>query len=244
MLENEKVPVSDFELGKKIVEEGRLAQVKPLNRKKNDLIDELKDLNTFLERTSARLFKFVGIYEKGFLAMILPNLILLLVATVEMPMNMTAFESLEMGQNETILIAILFGLTIATMAHFTGYFFKRYVVTKQPSHVIIAIFIFAMTTVGLYVSAELRGRYLATMHEDVIVPQFVWFFMSVFIFSAGVVSSYKFASSAKNEKEEKNYFQKLREFNRKKRQLSRLNNIIISVNKKSANEVKRLVEKK
>ncbi len=233
-----------FKAAEEAIEKTRVNEVNNLNKKRNELIDKASSLEIGLLKTSFNLFRFVGIYRRSIWAKFLPGLIFALVAVTEMPLNITAFESLEMGQTETVLIAVMFGIVIAVMAEFTGSFFKRFTVTKNPSNLIVALGALIITTIGLYVSSELRVGYLEAMNESSTVPQIIWFFMSVFIFSVGVISAYSFTSAVKNQMEEKMYFQKLKEFDRTRRQISKIDRNIQSVNKKSENELKKLIKEK
>lgn len=233
-----------FKTAEEAIEKNRAIEVKNLNKKRNELIDHVAELEKSLLKISFNLFRFVGIYRRNIWSKFLPGLIFALVAVTEMPLNITAFESLEMGQTETVLIAVMFGIVIAVMAEFTGSFLKRFTVTDKPSNLIVALGALAITVIGLYVSSELRVGYLEAMNESSTVPQIIWFFMSIFIFSVGVISAYSFTSAVKNAMEEKMYFEKLKEFDRTRRQISKIDRAISSVNKKSENELKKLMKEK
>jgi cation transport ATPase len=124
-------------------------------------------------------------------------LALLVVAGIEYPLNAAAFEKFERPQNETLLMAIAFGIIIAIFAECAGYGFKRYVVSKKVPNLVISIFAVSAGLVGLYIAAKLRFEYLTEMGGEP-MPVLMQFFFSSIFFLAGAIVAYFFTSSARN----------------------------------------------
>lgn len=239
MLNNQELPVVDQVVV--TIRENQKNRINGLNLKRNRLLDTVTPIEQKLQRMSWELFNFLGIYKKSFWAKVLPMIVFVLVATAEMPLNATAFEIFLRSQTETLIIAILFGAVIALTAHLSGFFLKRYVVTRKTSNLIAGMLIIILTIIGLYVSSELRVQYLSTMNSVSMTSQGIQFFMSFFIFSAGVVASYHFTTSVDNIEKEKAYFQSLRELKKINRQISRVEKDIDDVNKKAENSIKKRI---
>jgi tetrahydromethanopterin S-methyltransferase subunit G len=245
MLQNSELPENGVEAREMIntIKENQKNQVKDLRINRGRLIDAAAEIELQLVTMSQKLFDFCGVYTKGFWIKILPTIIFLLVATAEMPLNATAFEILGRNQNETLLIAILFGAVIALMAHLSGFFLKRYAVTQKFSNFTVGSLAVVITMAALFVSSDLREQYISTMNSEAVLKtsKTIWFLMSLFIFTAGVISSYHFTTSVKNRKEEKSYYQLLRQFNRVNRQISKIEKSIDNVNKENAKKVEKVM---
>ncbi|MDQ5928403.1 MAG: hypothetical protein QG594_177 [Bacteroidota bacterium] len=185
---------------------------------------ETENLKLKLGKMSKELYGTENYSEKrSFWPHIFWIFALLIVAGVEIPLNAMSFEIFDRTQTETRIMAVLFGILVATLSHFTGYGFKRSQVGDRSYSamgwlcLLIAIIAFAIT-------ASFRVQYMSEMGMKSSLSWISQFGFALIIFSIGAIASYFHTSSVKNLKLEKVFKSELRRLKTLRRELQRILN--------------------
>lgn len=153
------------------------------------------------------------------------------VAGVEIPLNAMSFEIFDRGSDETRLMAVVFGLLIAVLAHFTGYGFKRSRSGDKTYSAIGWIGVF-IALIAFATTASFRVQYMEMMKMDNSLGFLSQFAFALIIFSIGVMASYFHTSDVKNITLEKTFKNDLKEVESLEKEVKKLSQKKDALNKK------------
>lgn len=161
-------------------------------------------------------------------------LALIFAAAFEIPWNIAAFELIDVGRTATLVLAISFGLIIATIAHFAGRNIKRGYVEDKAVYIFISLILMALASACLWTSAGYRIEYGRVMNPDNVdnITQLMSFTIAMAPFIMAVVGSATHTSKIKNLEAEKAFNNDLDELVKTDAILSTLEANLISLEAK------------
>ncbi len=166
---------------------------------------------------------------------------LLLVAGVEIPLNAMSFEIFDRPQVETRIMAVVFGLLVATLAHFTGYGFRRSSVGDR-TYSTIGFIGLVIAIVAFWTTASFRVQYMEEMGFKSSLSWLSQFAFALIIFGIGVMASYFHTSGVKNLKLEKVFRSEIRRLKSLRKELQQILNKKSKLLKKYTADYNRIVE--
>lgn len=176
---------------------------KSISMKMQSVMMAMEKLKLALGRMSKELYGTENFSEKkSYWGHIFWFLALLLVAGVEIPLNAMSFEIFDRAQEETRVMAVVFGLLIATLAHFTGYGFKR-AKAGEKSYSAVGWICLLIALIAFSTTASFRVQYMQLMGFQNSLGWFSQFAFALIIFAIGAMASYFHTSDVKNIKLEK-----------------------------------------
>ncbi len=220
--------------------------IETLKSRKIELLTLVKEQREALRDTCHDLFGTLNFDEKYLTRKrnnnIFLMLILIVVATIEWPINRTGLLPLGLSNQGTNIIAAVFGIACSMLAWLSGHFLKRGQVEGNRTKIWFAILLTVAALIIFFVFANIRVQYLQGMGKHITVGKTMWTILSFAIYFVGFAASYRLESDVENTNQEKAYKTDMRKYLNTKKEIVRIDKKISYLEDKHGKNISKRAE--